>query len=315
MFSSAQISDLLYHTWKRPEDFTGGTSQLWVSRAGCSYCDNQFFITRQQEYPYYTIHYLFDGCGFFHIQGKDYLLKKGDLFLIPPNQAHTYRNSSSEPLGLLWTELSGSVCREIFSPLILNRQYVLTGLDGEPLAEAMVRLLRALETLPPDSSGRVPGPSTRESGDDRKVSASGIQPSPDPYRISGLAYQILMELLRLSHTAPSPHPVPYIQEALDDIHQNFTRPLKIEALAERCHISPAHLTRLFRQQVGMTPLKYLHMKRMEYARLLLTTTSMTGSQIADAIGMYDNSSFCRTFRSICGCTPEEYRRQNAPQSS
>ena len=292
MFSSAQISDLLSRTWNRSGDFPGGISQLWVSRAGCSYCGNQFFITRQQEYSYYTIHYLFDGCGFFHIQGKDYLLKKGDLFLIPPNQAHTYRNSSSEPLGLLWTELSGSICREIFSPLILNGQYVLTGLDGESLATSMAQLLRALTASPSEN----PGQKTAW---------------PDPYRISGLAYQILMELLRLSHTAPSPHPVPYIQEALEDIHQNFTKPLKIEALAERCHISPAHLTRLFRQQVGMTPLRYLHMKRMEYARLLLATTSMTGSQIADAIGMYDNSSFCRMFRSICGCTPEEYRRQNA----
>lgn len=141
-----------------------------------------------------------------------------------------------------------------------------------------------------------------------------VPASPDYYQASSLAYQVLMELLRLRHQAPVRYPSPYVQTALNYIHQNYTAPVKIKQLACLCHVSPAHLTRMFREQVGMSPLKYLHMKRMEFAQLLLSTTSMTGSEIASAIGMYDNSSFCRMFRSICGCTPEEYRRLSGTAS-
>lgn len=279
MDSTSSISKLISKTYQNLQVSASDSLLFQVRQAGCDYYDNHFSISRLLDYPYYTIHYLFDGCGFFHIQGQDYLLKKGDAFLIPPNQAHTYRNSSSEPLGLLWAELSGGTCRELFAPLIGNRHYVLANLDGEKLAEALADLLSLLIS----------------------------DPSPDSYQVSVQTYATLVELLRIADTTPVPTPIPYVSEALTYIHAHFTQPFQISELADTLHISPAYLTRLFRKQVGMTPLKYLHMKRMEYARLLLRTTTMTVNEIAAASGIYDSPCFCRMFRNICGCTAAEYR--------
>lgn len=277
------FSKLLSLYYQNPNPSNNDTLLFKVRQAGCNYYDNNFSISREMDYPYYTIHFIFDGCGFFHIHGQDYLLKKGDTFLIPPNQAHNYRNSSSEPLGLLWAEFSGGTCRELFAPLIGNHCYVLANLAAEQLAESLATLLTLL---------------TSES-------------LPDPYQISVQTYAVLVELLRIADTSPTPDPVPYVSEALTYIHTHFTQPFQISELASTLHISPAHLSRLFRKQVGMSPLKYLHMKRIEYACLLLRTTSMSVNEIASATGIYDSPCFCRMFRTICGCTPVEYRCKNS----
>ena len=123
-----------------------------VNRAGCSYCCNDFSITREREYPYYTIHYIFDGCGFFHIAGQDYLLKKGDIFIrSPPSRCHAYRNSSSEPLGLIWMELSGGMCRELFSSMIHRHGYTFTDMDSICVLQSMTTFFTCPYNPPPNS--------------------------------------------------------------------------------------------------------------------------------------------------------------------
>ncbi len=257
-----------------------------VNRAGCSYCCNDFSITREREYPYYTIHYIFDGCGFFHIAGQDYLLKKGDIFLISPNQAHAYRNSSSEPLGLIWMELSGGMCRELFSSMIHRHGYTFTDMDSICVLQSMTTLLHALTSTT----------------------------QPDPHLVSAQVYTALMELLRLAETAPTQRN-PYVDAALAYIHKHCTEPIRISELADSLHISCAYLIKLFRENVGVAPLKYLHLKRIEYACLLLRTTQMSIEEISNEVGMYDCSSFCHLFKNIRFMTPAKYRQSFLKSSS
>lgn len=250
-----------------------------INRAGCSYCDNDFSITRKKEYPYYTIHYIFDGCGFFHISGQDYLLKKGDIFLISPNQAHTYRNSSSDPLGMIWLELSGGMCREIFSSIIHGHGYTFTNVNSTSVLHTMASLLKTLK----DSV------------------------TQDDFLLSSQVYTCLMELFRLTETAPT-QGNPYVDAALFYIHEHSNESIHISELADSLHISSAYLIKLFREHIGVSPLKYLHLKRVEYACLLLRTTQMSIEEISNEVGMYDSSSFCHLFKKIYSITPAKYRQ-------
>ncbi|MSS89745.1 AraC family ligand binding domain-containing protein [Eisenbergiella porci] len=56
---------------------------------GCGFQESFFQINRDNSYPYFTVHFLSDGCGLFHIAGENYLLKKGDAFIIPAGEAQS----------------------------------------------------------------------------------------------------------------------------------------------------------------------------------------------------------------------------------
>ncbi len=259
---------------------------FFVNRAGHSHCDPQFSIVRRKDYAYYTIHCICNGYGFFRIAGQDHLLTKGDIFLIAPGQSHAYHSIDGQPLELLWAELHGGMCRELFSVLTARHGYIFSDTDNR-------RVFQLMETLVSDFPSCCP-----PSGGNR-------------YGISAQVYAILMELLHLAETKPT-GAVPKLTEALAYMQAHFTEPVSIGRLADRLHISSAGLIRLFQQHLGVTPLKYLHMKRMEYACLLLRSTAMTVEQISDAVGMYDAASFCRLFKKICALTPSEYRAKNRP---
>ena len=72
-------------------------------------------------------------------------------------------------------------------------------------------------------------------------------------------------------------------------------------------ISEVHLTRIFRQQVGMPPYAYLTYRRVEEAKKLLQQQwSLT--QTALETGFADQSHLTRQFKKMLGITPGTYRR-------
>ncbi len=78
-------------------------------------------------------------------------------------------------------------------------------------------------------------------------------------------------------------------------------------IADAAHISPQHFCRLFKQNLHMTPIRYLNEARMEHAKTLLEKTSLSIVQIGEKVGFFTPHYFSSTFRRICGKTPSEYR--------
>ena len=91
------------------------------------------------------------------------------------------------------------------------------------------------------------------------------------------------------------------------IDQNYAMDLSLDQLAARFYLSPNYLCRLFKQETGVTLLKYINDTRMKKARELLRTTQMKIGQVAAAVGYRSASYFTQSFRSAYGMTPEAYR--------
>ena len=98
-------------------------------------------------------------------------------------------------------------------------------------------------------------------------------------------------------------------QAVEYIDRSFTENISVQKLAESLHISQGYLNRLFRNGMGVSPVKYIMMKRMEYACYLLRTTELSCEKISETVGMYDNAYFYRIFRRVMGVTPVQYRKQ------
>lgn len=251
-------------------------------RAGCTCCDENFYVKREKEYEYYTVHILLEGYGFFRIAGREYFLKKGDIFLITPGQAHMYCSRLESRPVLLWVELRGGNCREIFGRFSAVRGYALQNMGTEKIGEKLLCLLLNRKNKEEDKRNR--------------------------YEESAEIYDFLMCLLEMAENMKR-RPSDAFVQAAEYIDRNFTENISIQKLAENLHISQGYLNRLFRNSIGVSPVKYIMMKRMEYACYLLRTTELSCEQISGTVGMYDNAYFYKIFRRVMGVTPVQYRKQ------
>lgn len=81
----------------------------------------------------------------------------------------------------------------------------------------------------------------------------------------------------------------------------------LQEAAERLHVHPAHLVRIFSREFGMAPHGYLTSRRVELARRLLLD-GVPPAAAATGAGFYDQAHLGRHFRRIVGTSPGRFRR-------
>jgi transcriptional regulator GlxA family with amidase domain len=89
--------------------------------------------------------------------------------------------------------------------------------------------------------------------------------------------------------------------------------LTVEALAERCAMSPRSFARTFKAETGTTPAAHVEELRVEAARRLLETTDQTVAAIAANVGFRHAETLHRAFTRQLGTTPDRYRQHFARQ--
>ncbi len=100
---------------------------------------------------------------------------------------------------------------------------------------------------------------------------------------------------------------PKVVKALRRFEEEPQTPLRVAQLARELQLSPRHLLRLFRQQLGDTPRRYQQRMRLERARGLLVQTDLAVAQVAEACGFPSAAHFARAFRRQYGKPPSATR--------
>ena len=90
--------------------------------------------------------------------------------------------------------------------------------------------------------------------------------------------------------------------------EHLDRPLSVDTLAFRVAMSPRNFARVFAQDFGATPGRYLLQLRVEAARRLLEQTDKSLKQVAIASGFRSVDVLRRAFLRALGTTPLRYRR-------
>jgi AraC family transcriptional regulator len=98
-------------------------------------------------------------------------------------------------------------------------------------------------------------------------------------------------------------------QAMKYIHENYPGDVSLAAIAGAAHLSPYHLTRVFKKATGLSPHQYLVQVRVNSARSLLAAGAGDRSlaEIASAVGFADQSHLTRHFKRTLGITPKQLR--------
>ncbi|GIP29328.1 hypothetical protein J23TS9_44580 [Paenibacillus sp. J23TS9] len=91
--------------------------------------------------------------------------------------------------------------------------------------------------------------------------------------------------------------------------------LSLETVAFEFGISPSHVSRSFKEKMGLNFIQYIWQKRMEEVMHQLKTTNDPLKDIILKVGYLDTPNFIRKFKKETGYTPGQYRKMFASQGS
>lgn len=101
---------------------------------------------------------------------------------------------------------------------------------------------------------------------------------------------------------------PNVREAMQLLEANIEEPLTIPELCKSLKVSQRSLERLFVRDTGCTIVQFSKLLRLQYARVLLTSTSMSVREVSVACGFNSLSYFSQCFSAVFFKRPSEYRQ-------
>ena len=236
------------------------------------------------------------GRGVFFIHGEVYPFSAGDISVIYPWENHIAQSAKSSPSNWLFMTVdtdmlfSGEKNEEAWRELVfrpLGTGKVLNSEENRIVLGYFERLISLY-------------------GDERKKHG---EKTP---QYSALLSCFLYESANWECRVEADCPV--YSERLKDIYpaiqyilNHYAEDVSIDSLCECCHLSSAHLRRLFDSIVGVSPIAFLHKIRINHACSALREKKSSVLSVSEKCGYSSLSSFNRQFRKWMNHSPSEYR--------
>ncbi len=111
----------------------------------------------------------------------------------------------------------------------------------------------------------------------------------------------------------------HIVKVIQIIGRKLTEPLSVSSLAAHVDLHPSYLSRIFKQEMDMSIVKFINRKRAIKAAVDLKYSSLSLKEIAHKYQFYNQSYFTKVFKETHHVTPKHYRnnafRYNSPAES
>lgn len=250
-------------------------------------------MPRPHSHTGYELYYLLQGERVYFMNGKVYGAKKGDLIVVRPGDLHSTSSSQVEEFERILVNFSADFLEESDQPILEQPPYQESALLHLPLKEQaeLERLLMGMLA------------ECREQ-----------QPFYEAY-VRNQLHELLIRVHRTGswqeNISEFQHPMHQkVSEIASYIHEHFREPLTLEQLSGRFYISPAYLSRVFLKLTGFHLSEYIRVVRVREAQTMLRLTKDKIQTIAEKVGFEHVSHFNKTFKSITGCSPLQYRKQH-----
>ncbi|MDT0549557.1 AraC family transcriptional regulator [Streptomyces lonegramiae] len=128
-----------------------------------------------------------------------------------------------------------------------------------------------------------------------------------PSRASAEVWAALWRIAELPRSDGAGRHHPFVAAAQGYIEEHLAGPLSVPDVARAVGISHTHLTRVFRAETGLTVVSYVRRRRLQHARHLLLSSTLSITAIAGAVGITDLQAFNKACRRELGASPRHIR--------
>lgn len=102
---------------------------------------------------------------------------------------------------------------------------------------------------------------------------------------------------------------PEIKRALVYIDKHLNNNPSLRDIASHVYLSESYLSKIFKQETGMSLVQYINERKLEQAKLMLRGSDSSIESIARNLGYNRTSYFCKVFKEATSETPHSYRRK------
>lgn len=92
------------------------------------------------------------------------------------------------------------------------------------------------------------------------------------------------------------------------MQEHLSEDVSLHILSEEFHLNSQYISQLFKNEIGVNFLTYLTNIRMEHAKKLLLSSSLSIAEVSEQSGYGDYRVFTKVFKKSEGITPSQYRR-------
>lgn len=258
------------------------------------------------RHHYFELLYIIDGTGIHTINDNHYQYEKGNLYLLTPDDTHTFKIDSGTHCCIIdfTKELFSKrhrkqTDRAEISEFFINMEYVfhnhqnMKGHIEMGNGETVLTDQLILQLIREKEQSRI---------------YSGIIIQNIVFLLLNIVARVIQENnageLKNAGSKNIIHDITtYIQQ-----HIYNKGNLKIERLAKVFHKTPDHLNRSFKMQTGLTLKAYINRYKLNLIETRLRYSDLTISEIANEMGFTDDSHLNKVFKAAYGQTAKAYRK-------
>lgn len=237
-------------------------------------------MDREEDGNYCLFQFTISGSGEFKINGKTYTMDKNKGFFIEIPGEHLYylpKNSTA------WEVL-----------------YIEFSIEAKPFYEEIIKNYGS-NIFEFSNNSRFISLMWEAFYSARNNEITNI------FEASQIGYNLIFELLKFSNKKNIKKNSEIIESVKKYIHKNYTKPIAIEDMAKYAAFSKFHLTRKFKEEIGISPGQYLIRTRLKNATNLLLNTNKSIEEISEDVGFSCGNYFAKAFKNKFKISPTKYR--------
>jgi AraC-like DNA-binding protein len=251
---------------------------------------------------FFELIYIVDGTGIQYINRNSFNYRKGNLFLITPEDTHSFEISTTSRFFFLRFNgyyVKSNTKKE--NDAVQRLEYILKNASHRPGCILKNKTDKPLIALLVDSIIR--------ENTNQQIYYSKIIEQIVNTVITVVARNIALKLPKnLKENTGEP-----VLEILHYIQENIFEPkmLQVEKMSKSLGISIAYLGRYFKNQTGETLQQYISSYKLRLIETRLLHSDMRINEIAFELNFTDESHMNRMFKKYKGLSPSAFRKKSA----
>lgn len=249
-----------------------------------------FNMPYMQFHDYYEFYFLLNGSREVFFENNLFVLHSGCLCIIPPYSMHKTEGAAYERINLY-------ISKSLLSP---DELAFLQQSSEHPVYQLTLNQMQFVKTLLKEAS-------TIQITDSNK--RRNLLLSFSKAFLAYLQVGILQPVTSVSSSSYSKHPDSIILQIAAFLGSEYRRHLTLDYLHKKFYLSKNTLCKRFREQMNCSPIEYLTYIRVNKAKMYLSTTKKSVSEIAELCGFSSANYFGLIFKKQIGLSPLNYRKR------
>lgn len=209
--------------------------------------------------------------------GQTYTASENQIIFLDCYQPHSYE--SDTPWEAQWIHFDGPLARGYYEAITQNKNIVITLSSTYRFEKYLSKIYLAFKNSEPISDAKM----------------------------NNWIVNLMTELFTSKQPSDNVNSSDIVEDIVSYIMDNLDQELSLEDLAAKANLSPFYFSRLFKKETGFSPHDYILTTRINHAKYLLRTSTMSVKDICFTLGFSSESAFCTAFKKKTNSSPGDFR--------